>query len=103
MYQALLLLALCVATGRSSVTKQEIAVPSYFYPGNLWTTMQKSGPVGIAVINPNSGPGDAKNEDYANTVQSTVKAGKKVLCYVDTGYFGTTGTHKTRKGMKHKS
>lgn len=66
---------------------QSIAVPSYFYPGSLWTKMENANPtVRLAVMNPNSGPGDAQNQDYVNQVNKSQSAGLTVLGYVHTSY-----------------
>ena len=66
---------------------QTVAIPSYSYPGPLWTQMEDAYPtVGLAIINPNSGPGAAQNADYADQVASSQAAGLVVLGYVHTSY-----------------
>ncbi len=66
---------------------QHLAVPAYFYPGAPWTQLVASAPtVGIAVMNPNSGPGTASNPDYVRTVHDAQQAGITVLGYVHTSY-----------------
>jgi hypothetical protein len=66
---------------------QKIAVPSYFYPGTLWTQLQNGAPaVSLSVINPGSGPGNAKDQNYDNTVNATRAKGIPVLGYVHTSY-----------------
>jgi hypothetical protein len=66
---------------------QRIAIPSYFYPGPLWTQMADAVPqVGLAIINPNSGPGGAANPDYASQVVHSRAAGLTVIGYVHTSY-----------------
>jgi len=68
-------------------TIQRLAIPSYFSPGPLWSQMESSAPtVGIAVINPASGPGSSFNQDYATQVQQSQTAGLTVLGYVHTSY-----------------
>ncbi len=64
-----------------------IAVPSYFGPGPLWTRMEQACPgVGMAIINPASGPGFARDPGYADQVKNSQSAGLTVLGYVHTGY-----------------
>jgi spherulation-specific family 4 protein len=76
-----------------------LAVPAYFYPGQYWTQLGDAAPtVGLAVANPSSGPGSALNTDYATAISNARHAGVKVIGYVDTGYFGTTG-RTTRDGQ----
>lgn len=83
---------------------QHLAVPAYFYPGGspgsgYWTQLdQAGGAVGIATANPDNGPGSAFDQGYANAIQAAHNAGEKVIGYVDTGYFGTTG-RTTRGGQ----
>ncbi len=79
---------------------QHLAVPAYFSPSNSgWTQIDQAGPgVGIAVANPSNGPGGAADSAYASAVHAATGAGVKVLGYVDTGYFGTTG-RTTRGGQ----
>jgi hypothetical protein len=81
------------------VVSTRLAVPAYFYPGQYWAQLGDAAPtVGLAVANPNSGPGDAPNTDYATAISDARDAGVKVIGYVDTGYFGTTG-RTTRGGQ----
>jgi len=57
---------------------QALAIPSYFYPGALWT-QAKQARAKIMVINPNSGPDapDAYTQQaYINTVLDMVAAGE---------------------------
>jgi hypothetical protein len=83
---------------------QHLAVPAYFNPADaagsgFWTQIDQSGSgVGIAVANPSNGPGSAVDSGYASAVDAASGAGVKVLGYVDTGYFGTTG-RTTRDGQ----
>ncbi len=78
------------------VGSQNVAVPSYFYPGSLWTQLESGAPtVGLAIINPNSGPGASKDPNYANQVTSAEAAGVKVIGYVSTSYAGTQNTART--------
>jgi hypothetical protein len=78
---------------------QQLAVPAYFYPGSYWTQLDQAAPtVGLAVANPDSGPGSAANPDYAAAIDAADGAGITVIGYVDTGYFGTTG-RTTRGGQ----
>jgi chitodextrinase len=101
---ALSLGAIGVATNaQAQPTIQHIGVPAYFNPngsgGAYWTQLDQSAPeVGIAIANPNNGPGSAFDQGYANAIQAATNAGVHVIGYVDTGYFGTTG-RTTRTGQ----
>ena len=78
---------------------QKIADPAYFVPGPLWNQLDQSAPaVGIAVANVINGPDYQANPDYATAIQAASAAGMKVLGYVRTGYFGSTG-FTTRLGQ----
>jgi len=81
---------------------QHLAVPAYFYPGGAgagyWNRIGQGGAaVGVSVANADSGPGSGFDQAYADVVRATRNAGGKVIGYVDTGYFGTTG-RTTRTG-----
>jgi hypothetical protein len=71
---------------------QTIAVPSYFDPCSsgsncYWTQLNNAIPkVGIALINPDNGPGSKSDSSYVTQVKSTQKAGASVLGYVYTSY-----------------
>ncbi len=65
---------------------QQMAIPAYFYPGAPWTRMTATPGVGVAVMNPDSGPGTARNRDYVAAVASARAAGIKVVGYVHTSY-----------------
>jgi hypothetical protein len=73
-------------------TVQTVAIPSYFYPdgdgaNGLWYQMEAAFPtVGLAIINPNSGPGDAINQDYVHQVVRSQAAGLTVMGYTHTSY-----------------
>jgi hypothetical protein len=74
---------LCASVAGAST----IAVPSYFYPGALWTQMENAFPtVGLSIINPNSGPGTASDANYVTQVNHTRARGLHVLGYVRTTY-----------------
>lgn len=90
---ALLVCTLGAVSSQATTTiAQHIAVPSYFVPGALWTQMNDATPaVGIAVANLVNGPDYVFHSDVAAAIQAAHNAGIKVLGYVDTGYFGTTG------------
>ena len=92
---ALMLTAL--STGQAQL-KQTIAIPAYFTPGAYWSQLDTSTPyVGIAVANVYNGPDYQVNSSYSSAIQAAQSAGIKVLGYVNTGYFGTTG-QTTRLG-----
>jgi len=75
----------------SAGAQQKIAVPSYFYPSSpvpsgLWQQLESGVPtVGLAIINPNSGPGTSPDASYQQIV-STKPSGLKILGYVHTSY-----------------
>jgi hypothetical protein len=76
-----------VYTADTPFFAQKIAVPAYFEPGTLWTTLQNAAPVvGLAVINPNNGPGPAADPDYFQTVRQNQASGILTLGYVATHY-----------------
>src|SRR3569833_3517949 len=97
-----------VSPAHASVTVQHLAVPAYFNPGGspgstYWTQLGQGAPaVGISGANPGNGPGTAFDQSYANAIQAAAQAGGKVIGYVDTGYFGTTG-RTTRGGQTSAS
>jgi hypothetical protein len=61
----------------------KVIVPAYFYPGAIWDTLLQSNPevVSDVIINPDSGPGDQINDDYAKVVRQCKKRGIGVLGY----------------------
>lgn len=77
----------------NTASTQHIGVPAYFSPGSsYWTQLNQSTPgVGIAIANPDNGPGAAFDQGYADAIQAATSSGVQVIGYVDTGYFGTTG------------
>lgn len=93
MKQRALLLAGILACLLSSLAlpghsqSQQMGIPSYFYPGPLWTKLEAAAPtVGLAIINPNSGPGDRLDPAYAAQVQSLKQHRILTLGYVHTSY-----------------
>ncbi|MGI4789721.1 MAG: spherulation-specific family 4 protein [Janthinobacterium lividum] len=79
----LLTLAACPTMAQT----QKMAIPSYFGPGALWTKLGAAAPrVGVAIINPNSGPGAALRPDYVTQVKATQARGVTVLGYIHTSY-----------------
>jgi hypothetical protein len=74
-----------LASPAASPPPQKIAIPSYFYPGPLWTKLESGAPtVGLAIINPNSGPGSSRDPAYAAEIQRAHAKGIIVLGYVHT-------------------
>lgn len=70
---------------------QKVAVPSYFYPCTgtncYWTQLNNSAPkVDVAIINPASGPGNAKDPNYVTQTKSTQAKGITVLGYLTSSY-----------------
>lgn len=94
------LMAVCTSLGViNSATKaeaglcQSISIPAYFYPGTYWTQATAAAPrVGVMVMNPNSGPGTAKNSDYVTAVNNAQRQGIKVIGYVPTSYGNRSAT-----------
>src|SRR5262249_18553380 len=79
--------AVLVLSGRGRRAPSTIAVPAYFPPGGTWTQLSTCAPaVGVAVLNPASGPGGAPDPSYSAAVQQAQAAGIAVLGYVPTGY-----------------
>lgn len=102
-------MAITTDSGSAAATPavQHLAVPAYFYPGGtgagFWTQLDQGSPgVGIATANPDNGPGAAFDQNYANAIQAASSAGRQVIGYVDTGYFGTSG-RTTRNGQTSTS
>jgi len=73
-----------------------VIVPAYFYPtsscevssDNYWDDMADAAsqiPI-IAIMNPNSGPGDSQNSDYECAINKLRIAGGKIIGYVHTSY-----------------
>ncbi len=82
------------ASAHTAVVTQKMAIPAYFYATSpYWTQLQNDvlskvpeGTVGIAIMNPSSGPGPRQNTDYVNTVNETKAKETKVYGYVYTSY-----------------
>jgi chitodextrinase len=97
---AAVVLLLGTLTGTAAASTPQaglsLAVPAYFYPGDLWRQLATPG-VGIVVANPFSGPGKDFDPNYAQAISEARAAGITVLGYVATGYLGSTG-RATRLG-----
>lgn len=67
---------------------QGVAVPAYFGPGPLWTKMGSAagGTRVLAILNPNSGPGEAVRADYVTQLKTVRARGVVVLGYIHTSY-----------------
>ena len=91
-----------VLGGECLALKQKVAVPAYFWPDakgvGYWKEIEQGANVGIAIANPNSGPGTAVVPEYSKVIKAAANAGRKVIGYVDTGYFGLNDNRKTRNG-----
>ncbi|WP_214408730.1 spherulation-specific family 4 protein [Sphaerisporangium fuscum] len=93
---SLLTLSPAPAQAAGATLGQQVAVPAYFYPGGqtatYWTQLTSAGTKpAVAVVNVLNGPTSTSNPDYAAAIASAHAAGVKIIGYVDTGYFGTTG------------
>ena len=62
-------------------------MPSYISPGAEWDGIDTAGPTAaIAILNVDSGPGTAPEQNYANQVSATEAAGVAMYAYVDTAF-----------------
>lgn len=74
-------------TAPASAASQKMAVPAYFVPGGLWTQMEAAVPgVGLAILNPDSGPGASKDTQWVTQTAQAQAAGLIVIGYVHTSY-----------------
>lgn len=66
---------------------QRIAIPAYFAPGAYWAQVETGYPtVGLAVVNPDSGPGNRPDVSYSRQIAQTTSQGVQVLGYISTSY-----------------
>jgi len=80
-----LVVLLISGVAAQAAAAQTMAVPAYLYPGPYWTQLDQAGSgVGVAVMNPDSGPGASRDPNYAAAVQSAEAAGVTVVGYVYT-------------------
>jgi len=87
--RCLLVLVVLLMSGAAAqaAAAQTMAVPAYFYPGSYWTQLDQAGSgVGVAVMNPDSGPGAGPDPNYVAAVRSAEAAGITVVGYVYTSY-----------------
>lgn len=83
----LLGLSMLATLSTSARAAQQIAVPSYIYPGAAWSQIEGGAPaVRIAIVNPASGPGDTADPNYKRQIAETRSHGIQVIGYVDTAY-----------------
>ncbi|WP_432043413.1 spherulation-specific family 4 protein [Streptomyces cadmiisoli] len=89
----------------ATASDQKVSVPAYFYPGTpgssggpYWDRLIASrDTVGLAVANPDNGPGQAVNTDYTAKMRQAEAAGVDVIGYVRTGYLGTAPNNFTTR------
>ncbi len=82
-----LVVVLISGAAAQAAAAQTMAVPAYFYPGSYWTQLDQAKPgVGVAVMNPGSGPGSGPDSNYVAAVKSAEAAGITVVGYVYTSY-----------------
>lgn len=82
---------------------QNLLIPSYFYPSNLWNTARSYKTANeIMIMNPASGPGASKDLNYEREITNTQAAGISVIGYVHTSY-GTRITAAKADIDKYKS
>lgn len=95
------------AVSHAQGAPQHIGIPAYFDPNGAgaayWTQLEQNAGQGtVATANPSNGPGASFDQGYADTIAAATKAGIRVIGYVDTGYFGSTG-RTTRNGQTSAS
>jgi hypothetical protein len=94
---AAVMVFMCTPIAASCELPQGIAVPAYFVPGPIWTTMTASHAVRFVVMNPNSGPGATRDAAYARVVATAQSEGIRVIGYVHTSYGKRTLPEVTRE------
>jgi len=74
------------STGCSGGLK--LLVPLYMYPGAPWDTVAASGSVvsTVAIINPDSGPGNGPDSTFTTYMNKLHQAGVEMIGYVHTSY-----------------
>ncbi|MDR8413063.1 fibronectin type III domain-containing protein [Nonomuraea sp. 3-1Str] len=90
------------ADAAAATLDQQVVVPAYFLPSGkgleYWNQMlTAASKPAMAIANVANGPGGASSPAWAGMLPQAHNAGIKVIGYVDTGYFGTTG-QTTRLG-----
>jgi len=81
-----LVTALLILASRPS-SRQTMAVPAFFSPGQLWSQIDSAAPtLQLVVMNPATGPGTAYEQAYGSVVRAAQKRGIAVVGYVDTDY-----------------
>ncbi|WP_371789858.1 spherulation-specific family 4 protein [Streptomyces sp. NBC_01471] len=82
-----------LSTANGATASQAIGIPAYINPGSgAWDAFDSPAPgAGLIVANPESGPGGSTDAAYTTAIEKAHQEGKKVVGYVDTGYFGTSG------------
>ncbi|MHB8702229.1 MAG: spherulation-specific family 4 protein [Nitrososphaerales archaeon] len=91
-------LANAQTTNLRSSTGPLIGIPMYFYPGPQWANVSLAkAAVGTIVINPDSGPGNQPDPNYASAVKAAQANKIKVLGYVPTTY--ANGTVSLKQAM----
>jgi len=86
---ALVLAALMFSSAQSgkAAVAQKMAVPAYFYPISYWPQLEDAAPiVGLAIMNPASGPGTTVDPTYVSVIQSAQASGVTIIGYVTSSY-----------------
>lgn len=68
---------------------RSVIAPTYFDAGvtDGWAKVIKAAMyVSVVLLNPDSGPGTSKEQDFATVVQQSQAAGVQVLGYIASGY-----------------
>lgn len=83
------------------------AVPAYFHPSvrpGDWHALAAIGPaLAFAIMNPDSGPGEAADPRYRPAVEAVHEAGGRVIGYVDTAYAQRSGAAVLRDLTAYQS
>lgn len=81
---------LMTATASAPAPEPRFVIPAYFHPTDhpeAWDALAALGPrLAFAILNPDSGPGQAVDSRYLDPVAAVRAAGGDVIGYVDTGY-----------------
>jgi hypothetical protein len=77
--------------GNSQPPRTGLLVPLYIYPGPRWDALveaRKAHPAVplVAIVNPDDGPGSARDPRYTDRIRELRAAGVTVIGYVATGY-----------------
>jgi Spherulation-specific family 4 len=69
-----------------AAVRPSVGVPAYFWTVTDWDTVVAAPTVSYVILNPESGPGTQKWDQFAMSVTAAKASGKTVLGYVSTNY-----------------